>query len=182
MKYVKLPWLWTLLLGTVVGAGVGFGLGRWPGRSGPAASRFMKEFSLPEVAAKAAAKSAGTGGLAWEVKGDTTFSGWEIARKRLLTRRIVARTTLPVEAQDVFVGNLNAEVKARLGAYGAGFLGEVSTSEARGSRDEKGDSVSSRIDLPRLCYAFGNTHGVADVWLVAWQDQVTVIVTLTEAD
>jgi len=163
-----------LLVGVLLGVAGGYALIRWvSGRSGPVATPFLQQFALKDVAGKA-------GDANWDLRGDTIFSSWEVDHKRVLTRRVVAQGTVPVESQDDFFVRWQDAFRESLKQAGAGMPGGVSFSEA-GSKVEDGKPVSSRLWLPRQYYTFGTVLGTADVWAVAHGDQVTLLVTLTEA-
>jgi len=130
-------------------------------------------FSFREVIAKA-------GPAEWHILEDLTFQPFPpLGRPARISRRIVAQATIPDNQVDDFTRRFQDAAQAALVSLGGMMKGEVDFAQARGGFLD-GESVNSRIDLPRRYYAVGRQHGVADIWLVARGTDVTIVVTFTE--
>jgi hypothetical protein len=102
-----------------------------------------------------------------------------LGRPARISRRIVAQATIPDNQVDDFTRRFQDAAEAALVSLGGMMKGEVDFAQARGGFLD-GESVESRIDLPRRYYAVGRRHGVADIWLIARGADVTIVVAFTE--
>jgi hypothetical protein len=90
---MRRPWIWTLILGVILGAGLGFVLSHWLLLESPAkGSAFLTNFSLQEAAGKA-------GDAIW----NTTNDGRVYLGHSSFTRQITARATMPPQEQGPFI-------------------------------------------------------------------------------
>ena len=172
---MKHAWVWTLLLGMLLGAALGYGLVLWALAPPPArGSVVLQNFALEQVGDPA-------GHPAWDIVEDRVYSPFPpLGRPERIARRIVAQSTMADEQAEAFArqfGRAVAEALARLGARQTGEVGcDRTTSRPAGG----GRPARSELHLPRYYYRVGDTHGVADAWVIAEGGEVTLIICLSE--
>jgi len=171
---MKRQWSWGLLLGTLIGTAAGYGLSSWVFSMHPAnGSSLLHNFSFQGVARKA-------GHPAWEFIEDKTYSPFPpLGRPKRISRRIVARASMSEKELETFASHFQTAVEEALNSYGAHLTGEHDRSRSVVGV-APGGAVRSEFQLPRWYYRAGDTHGVADAWLIGQSGEVTVIVSLTE--
>lgn len=171
---MKFHWIWPLVLGLILGAGLGFALSLRPSRAEmPKGSTLLHEFSFATIAAK-------LGTTNWHVVEDKIYEPFPtLARAKRIARRIVARTEMSDGQLGLFATQFQQAVSAALVRYEALNAAQFDLIEDA-TRAIEGVPIRSRIDLPRRYYAIGDTHGVADVWYVAESGRVTLIASFIE--
>lgn len=171
---MKRNWIWSLLLGLLLGLALGFVFSEWANRpSMPKSSALLREFSVTAVAA-------GVGHTNWQVLENRTYEPFPaLARSPRIARRIVARAELSEAELGRFTAQFQRAATTALDNYGAVIKGQFDVAQDS-TRVIDGAPVHSRVDLPRRYYAIGDIHGVADVWYIAESGRVTVMVSLVE--
>jgi hypothetical protein len=174
---MKRPWVWPLLLGLLLGTLIGVGASLWAFAfltgSRAKGTPFLEGFSFQEAAAKA-------GHPDWEMVEDRIYQppGERPARPWAVSRRIIARATMPDKEQGSFAHKFLDAVKETIMGYGT-TTGDFSHSSS-GAHLVNGRMMKSDFNVPRLYYRIGSTEGVVDVSIIAYDGQVTAIVTWAE--
>ena len=171
---MKYNWVWSSLVGLLIGVVVGFGLsGRFGRPALPESSALLREFSFVAVAGQ-------LGQTNWQVLDDRTYKPFPaLARSQRIARRIVARADLTDAKLEKFTTEFQAAATTAMEAYGAVNKAQFDMAQ-ESTRVIGGSPVRSRVDLPRRYYAIGEIHGVADLWYIAESGHVTVIVSFIE--
>jgi hypothetical protein len=160
--------------GLIVGLMAGMALGTFIAKAGkPDGSAFLRNVRFDDLTAKA-------GHPNWEIVEDKTYDRLPpLSRRPRISRRIVAQTSLAASGQSRLIELLQQGMSEALATHGAVIRGEVSLSRSQ-SEIIEGRQVLTHLEMPRLYYAIGDIHGVADVWFLADSGRVTAIVSLIE--